>query len=432
MRTLAAWLVVVAVVGCRSSKGQPTVTDAAPVASASSTAAVDATAPARFSRPVAAAAAGGATLVAGLVVPRGVIAMTALGPDGATRWTRDVIPGVAWSGNSALSVLRSKTGAVVVWRGLRGGQVQTVAVAVEVDGKIEGELFPVGAAACTTMDELAWVEHSPTGSWLVKTQPFGTATATLALTLPEDRDPALLCAAHTGFGFAEGEDDVLMGSWRPATHGLPLRVIQDSDFKADEERGHELYTVGDVLGVVRVGSGGSVAAREVTQGHPTSWRRLTHKLAEGDDVALVDADAHAAVLAFSHDASAAGNDVTGQSSVQAIVWEREGGREVGYQVAPPDAGRVRGPFWSGAVTGGVVVGWVERGGRADGGGAPISAMAYRLLSLDSLGESHRVERPADDLVDAGCDDVRCYAVALARGAGEDGGQPEVVQVIAYP
>ena len=85
MRTLAALVVVAALVGCHSSSSP----SAAPGASASAPAAPSSApreGPARFSRPIAAAhAPGGGTFVAGLVVPRGAVAVTALAADGTTR-----------------------------------------------------------------------------------------------------------------------------------------------------------------------------------------------------------------------------------------------------------------------------------------------------------------------------------------------------------
>jgi hypothetical protein len=431
VRSSAALLVVAAVVGCHPSRSQP----GGPVASGSAAplAATPREAPARFSRPIAAAhTSAGGTFVAGLVVPRGTVALTALAADGATRWSRDVIPGVTWSANATLNVLGTKTGAIVVWRGLRGGQDVTLAAKVDADGKVDGEPFAVGAAACATEAELAWIERGPKGSWVVKTQPFGGVASLQALTLPEDRDPSVLCGQHRVFAFADGEDDVMLSTWGPGARATPLRIIADTDFRGDEERGHEVYAVGDVLGVVRMGSAGSVATREVGADRPSAWRRFGRKLTEKDDLTLVDADAHTALMAFSREAAAAGADAPGALSVEAFAWERDGAREASYTIAPPDGAVVRGPFWSGAVTGGVVVAWAERPARVDAGGAPIVALAYRVVSVDALGEPHRIDRPADELVDAGCDDTRCYAVALARAAGEDGGQPEVAQVLAYP
>ncbi len=432
MRRSAALLVVVAaVVGCHSSSSSP----AGPGASASSSAplSVPREGPARFSRPIAAAhPPSGGTIVAGLVVPRSVIAVTAIAADGATRWSRDLISGVTWSANATLNVLSSKTGAVVVWRGLRGGQETTVGAKVDIDGKVDGEPFPVGAAACATEGELVWVDRGPKGTWVVRTQAFGSTAPALALTLPEDRDPSVLCGLHRVFALADGEDDVMLSVWGPGARTTPLKILQDTDFRGDEERGHEVYAVGDGIGVVRIGSAGSVAVREMAADRPSAWRRFGRKLTDKDDLALVDADARTALVAFTRDTNAAGGDVTGASSVEAFAWERGGTRDVSYQLAPPDGAHVRGPFWSGAVAGGVVVGWAERSARLDAGGAPILGLAYRVVSIDALGEPHRIDRPADELVDAGCDDTRCYAVALARAAGEDGSQPEVAQVLSYP
>ena len=429
MRTLAALVVVAALVGCHSSSSP----SAAPGASASAPAAPSSApreGPARFSRPIAAAhAPGGGTFVAGLVVPRGAVAVTALAADGTTRWTRDVISGVTWSANATLNVLASKTGAVVVWRGPRGGQEPTLGAKVDNDGKVDGEPFPVGAAACATEGDLAWIDRGSRGLWLVRTQPFASASPVLALTLPEDRDPSLLCGLHRVFALADGEDDVLLSAWGAGARTTPVKIVQDTDFRGDEERGHEVYAAGDAIGVVRIGLAGSVASREMAADRPSPWRRFGRKLTDKDDVTLVDADAHTALLVFTRDAS---TDVQAASSVEALAWERGGTRDASYTLAAPDASRVRGPFWSGAVKGGVVVGWAERSARLDPGGAPILGLAYRVVSIDALGEPQRIDRPADELVDASCDDTRCYAVALARAPGEDGGQPEVAQVLAYP
>jgi hypothetical protein len=430
MPRLAVVVAILAVAGCHSSKPRPSPVEAS-AAPGSVLAHAGPVAAARFSRPIAAIRApSGVTLIAGLVVPTGVIAVTAIGPDGATRWTHDAVTGVSWSANATLNVFPARGGAVVVWRGLRGGQQGTVAAEVALDGRVDAAPYPVGAAACATDTELAWVDHGSKGTWLVKTRAFGGPASATALTLPEDRDPALLCGAKSVFALGDGDDDVTLQTVTGTAHGASVRVVQDSDFRGDEERGHEAYAVGDVLGLVRFGLSGSVAAREVVDLHPTPWRRFGRKLTESDDVALVDADAHLAVVAFTH-VLGSGGDEAG-TTVEAFAWERSGSREASYRLAPVDAAHARGPFWSGAVPGGIVVGWVERSAREEAGSAPSVGMAYRVVSLDGLGEIHRVERSADELVDAGCDDAHCYAVALARAAGEDGGQPEVAAVLAYP
>ena len=387
---------------------------------------------ARFSRPIAAVrGASGVTFVAGLAVSTSTIALTAIGPDGVTRWTRDAITGVTWGPNAAVSTFAAGTGAVVTWRGQRNGQEGTVASEMSADGKLAQEPYAVGAAACTTDAQIAWIDHGARGSWLVKTRAFGTSVALTTVTLPEDREPALLCSAHRVFAFGDGDEDVTLSIAGEAPRAMPLRVILDADFRGDEEEGHEVYAVGDAVGVVRMGLTGSVAVREITgQGH-SPWRRFGKKLALGDDLALVDGDDREAILVFTREVLG-GGEGSGRSSVLAFVWERSGTRSASYELGAPDGAYERGPFWSGAVKRGIVVAWVERGVRADAGQAPVIGLAYRVVSLDALGDVHRILRPADDLVDAGCDDARCYAVALARAIGEDGGQPEIAAVLSYP
>lgn len=415
--------------GCHSSKTGSATADAAPrtVVPPSSAASPAA----RFSRPIAAArSTAGDTLVAGLVVADAAIAVTALAPDGTTRWTRPLITGVAWGANSALSVLTSGDRAVVVWRGAREGQQVTVAATIMADGTAASDPFPVGPAACTTSSDLAWIEHGTKGTWVVKTRALSGRVAKPALTLPEDREPALLCTPHAVLAFGDGDDDVTLSTTADAVAARPVRVIQDAEFRGDDERGHEVYAVSDVVGLVRIGLSGSVATREVRERHPGPWRRFGRKLGEADDLTLVDADATQALLAFTHDTG--GPEGGGRTSLEGFLWERGGTREESVQLAPPDGTYERGPFWSGAVPVGIVVAWALRGVRADAGQAPVLGLAYRTVSLGALGDLHRIARPADDLVDAGCDDSRCYAVALTRAANEDGGQPEALAVLAYP
>jgi len=364
-------------------------------------------------------------------VARGAVALTALSSAGTTLWTHDVITGVAWSATATLTVLPSAGGAIVVWHGLHGGQDATMATSIDADGKVRDEPFSVGAATCATDTELVWAERGTKGTWLVKARAYGTATSVTALALPEERDPLVLCAAHRILALGDGDEDVTLTSWSQGIRTPPIRVMEDIEFPGDEERGHEVYAVGDVLGLVRIGQSGSVASREVTGDHRPLWRRFGRKLTEGDDVTLVDADAHTAILAFTRDTSAPG-DVISKSTVHALAWDRAGSRDVTVELAPADPAHVRGPFWSGAVAGGVVVAWAERSVGNDAGEAPIDGLAYRVVSMDTPGELVRIARAADELVDAGCDEVHCYAVALARATGEDGGQPEVAEVLRYP
>jgi len=437
MRVASAISLGALALSCHGGKSQPApAVDSGGSTSASREAGPSATLPpARFSRPLAAAhGKSGLTYVAGLVVPSSVIAVTALAADGTTRWTRDAITGVSWSANATLTAIPTPRGGIVVWHGPRAGQDVTVAAHLDESGTLLDEAFTIGAAACATDAELAWAERGTKGTWLVKARAFGLPAQVTALALPEDRDPVVLCTPHRIFAFGDGDDDVTLTSWGQGVRAPALRVMEDVEFGSDEERGHEVYAVGEVVGIVRYGGSGGVAAREVSGEKRSAWRRFGKKLAEGDDVLLVDADARTALLAYTHDVSGLEDPAGAASatSVMALGWDRTEVRDWTHELAPADPLHGRGPFWSGAVASGLVVGWAERASHDDAGGAPIEGMAYRVVSGETVGELKRVALAADELVDAGCDDARCYAVALERKAGEDGGQPEVAEVVAYP
>jgi hypothetical protein len=420
------------VVGCHAPPHAARVTDSGSPASGAQPSTPSA---ALFSRPIAAAVGThGLTFVAGLVVARSAVVLTAIGPDGAALATSDVVSDVAWSPNATLTVLRAADGALVVWRGQRHGLPATVAVLVDAAAKVLGEPFPVGAAVCTTDVDLAWISERG-GGWAIETRGFAPSTPVVAMTLTEDREPALYCGARRLFAFGDGEQDVTLTTWSGGVRSPTARVIEDAAFRGDDERVHELYGVGDTVGVVRVGTGGTVSTREVTVDRRSPWRRFGRKLAATDDVTVVDADAHTALLAFTREAAGANDlaDVSGASSILAFAWQRDGDRETTFELAPADTSRARGPFWSGAVTGGVAVAWVERGARRDAAGAaPIVGLTFTVVSLDGASPAKTLTTDADELVDAGCDDRLCAAVALVRRPGEDGGQPETIAVLRYP
>ena len=71
--------------------------------------------------------------------------------------------------------------------------------------------------------------------------------------------------------------------------------------------------------------------------------------------------------------------------------------------------------------------------------APVEGLAHRVVTpVGALPALVRTSKAADTLVDAGCDGVHCFAVALARHAlvpGVDAGKfgpPGFAQVLRYP
>jgi hypothetical protein len=384
----------------------------------------------RLGRPIGAAhAMSDVTVVAGFVTARRAITATAIGTGGKAVWTRDIITDVGWTPGATVTVMPAKGGVAVVFHGMQGDAEVTVAELVTDGGQLEGDPFPIGAASCVTDSELAWMQQAHDGSWSIERRSFGAAPPSTPLTLAEGRDPTLVCGTRRLFALGDGEVDVMLNlvvddKLRPAQ-----AVLRDSEFRGDDERGHELYAVGDILGIVRLGESGKVVTREVEGGRLPPWRTLRTRLTLADDVELVDGNQASAIVAFTREA---GGDAGGAGALDAVLWERKGPREAEVEVAPNDPSHVRGPFFSGAVPGGVVLAWPERPAHAEEGAAAIDGLAYRVVSLEGAGEPKRIVRALDDVVDAGCDEARCYAVALLHHPGDDGGEPEAIEVLAYP
>ncbi len=394
----------------------------------------------RFSRPIAAAlhanGNGGTTLiVAGLVVPKAAVVAAGLGTDGSVLWTTPVIDGVKWTGAARLSVFAApEGGAAIAWRGQRGGKDAAVAVFVGPHGELRGAPFDVGAALCATEDGLAWLEHARTGRELLHTRSWAASVDERAgAPTPPDRDALLVCAAHRVYVLAEGERDITVEAPAGADSGGALVLARDQDF-SEEEAEHDAYAVGDVLGLVRVSVSGRVAVRETGE-RLSAWKTATVEVSADDDIVAVDASGSTGVVVFTRDESGA-CEGSQASSVHALRLARPGAtgeaQDAVIDLAPASCGADRGPFWTGEIAGGLVVAWALETRESGAGRAPIAGMEYRALSGVSGAEPRKIERRADEIVPAGCGPDRCYAVALVRPQGEDGMQPEPVEVLGYP
>jgi hypothetical protein len=367
-----------------------------------------------FSAPVAAARVrSGTTMVAGLLVSRGTVAVSDIGDDGLIRWTVDVLSGISGGPNVELHVFPARDGAAVVYRGRRGDRAVMEAVLVDAAGHLSGPAVDAGAAACATDDALVWVERPHGGSARVLGLPWGKSRSEELARVSPERDPALVCGNKTVFALGDGEQDTTIATW-PVAQPRPRWVMRDRDF-SDEEREHDTFVVGDTLGLVRVGQSGVVAVRDVGA-EMSPWRHLGARLNEADDVV----------------ADEAGCDGPGAPSVHALHVEKRTGSEQSFELAPAPCDRELGPFWTGSIDKAFVVAWVERASVRAAAEPPIVGLAYRTITSAGLGELSRVSRPSDEMVDAGCDKDRCYAVALVRPRGAVEMLPEAVEVVAYP
>jgi hypothetical protein len=389
--------------------------------------------PAVFSAPIAASRAHHRLVVAGLVAAEGVVRVMAL-TAGQPAWSVDALRGVAWAPDAELKLQPAADGVALVWRGLLGGKTGATLAVLGPHGEPRGEPVAVGAGWCTTAEGVAWIEPRGSGAVHARARRWDEAQAHDVSTLSPDRAPTLLCGDHDAYVLGEGDDDLRATAFSPAEGVARPSVvaIRDRDFGDDEEREHEVFTVGDDLGIVRVGGAGTLSMRDLTSGHASPWRRLKRALSEDDDVVAVDGDAASTVVVFTRDAAdACGGSESGAQTVRALRVDRQTGDEALLPLATADCDSTPGPFWIANPPGASVVAWSRRRARPASTAAPIDSLVYRVLQADRARDG-RVDVEADALVDAGCDDVGCSAAALVRGADNDGGRPESIVALAYP
>lgn len=386
-----------------------------------------------FSAPIGATRVGRADVVAGLVAAEGVVRAIALA-DGGTVWTADALHGVAWAPDAELRLQPAGEGVAVLWRGLRDGKPVRTLVLLGPRGEPRGEPIEVGATFCGTTDGLAWISPHTTGPTRVRARQWSEPEARDVATVPPDRDPSLVCGDHDVVVLGDGDDDLTASTFVPGdtAAGPPIVALRDTDF-ADEQREHDSYSIGDDLGLVRVGASGAIAMREVSRGGaPGPWRRLKHRLSADDDVVTVDGDAVATLLVVTHedDNACAGIGSTSES-VRAIRVDRKTGEESLLELAPADCDRSRGPFWIAAAPGAPVVAWVERRTTLPPKAAAIVGVAFRVLGADGV-RAGQIDQQADAFVNAGCDGRGCSVAALLREPDSEGMRPAPIGVFGYP
>jgi hypothetical protein len=389
--------------------------------------------PSVFSAPIAALRARHQVVVAGLVAAEGVVRVMALS-DGQPAWSVDALRGVAWIADAELKLLPAADGVALVWRGVLGGKAGTALAILGPHGEPRAEPMAVGAGWCTTADGVAWLEPRGSGPLRLRARAWVEPGARDVATLPADRAPTLLCGDHDGFLLGEGDDDLTAIAFSPADGAArpSFVAIRDRDFGDDDEREHGVFTVGDDLGIVRVGGAGAVYVRQISQGHASAWHRLKHALSEDDDIVAVDGDAASTLVVFTREASdpCPGSE-SGAQTVRAIRVDRPTGDEAAVSLAGGDCASTPGPFWVEGAEGSSIVTWSRRRARPAPDAAPIDGLLYRVFDGDRPREGH-MDVEADALVPGGCDETRCFVAALVRAPDNDGGRPEPIVAFAYP
>ena len=302
------------------------------------------------------------------------------------------------------------------------------------DGHLVDGPFDVGAFICATDDGLAWSEGAPKGATRIhlRTYPVtGSPREDIGPSTMEDF--TLTCGAHRAYAVAEGDEATptkvyVIGGGGPAP--APVATIPPLTLGRDEERDLFPWAEGDELGLVRVASGGEVQAASFRSGALELIHADKARVTPEDDVVGVDADPRQVVLVTTHDESDACPSGRGGASVHALRIPRQGGSATSLAIAPSACGRDVGPFWTNTLGRALLVAWAERASRPEKTSPPITGLAYRLLQEGAT--TVRVAQAADGIADAGCDETRCYAVALVREPGGDGMKPGAMKLLAYP
>lgn len=447
---LVALVALIAVGGgaCTCSKASESPGDDAGSAAASD-ASEDVTAataehgePGGLSAPIAAARGDhGDVVVAGLDVLARAIRVQRISEKDEVLADRTVLEGVAWSSESELKVVPAAAGVAITWRGLRAGKVVRQLVILGADLAPTGAVLDVSAASCATRDALWFTDGKR-----VHVRPWTGRPARFEL--PKDKDAVLVCGLHRAFALLDEEEGTSVAMFGGAAlengdAGVDagpspvMQLLKESEFGEDDQRERPEYTVGDDVGVVRLGASGAIALREVRGGAPGSLHKLRTAIGRDDDVVSVDASPRVVVIVFTEDVSDScakdgGTATVGSTRVKALRVDRTTFEESIVELSPGMCAREVGPFFTGAQGDGVSVAWVERVPIAGKSRAPIAALAHRVVpAAGPAPDLVRVEQPADALVDAACDGTRCYAVALARRAGMDAMVPGLAKVIRY-
>jgi hypothetical protein len=438
--------------GCSRGSAKPTAPEGVEAAVPAATSAIlgkppagpPPVSPAVFSAPIAASRTHHQLIVAGLVAAEGVVRVMSL-TAGEPAWTVDAVRGVAWVADAELKLQPAADGVALQWRGILGGKAGTTLVVLGPHGELRGEPVAVGAGWCTTADGLAWLDPRGATPMHVRARAWAESAARDVATLSPDRAPTLLCGDHDAFILGEGDDDLTAIAFSPGEGSArpSLVAIRDRDFGDDDEREHEAFTIGDDLGIVRVGGGGTMYLREVSHAHASPWHRLRRALSEDDDVVAVDGDGASTFVVSTREAADAcpGGESAAQT-VHALRIDRQTTDEATALLAPADCDGTPGPFWVADAAGSPVVAWSRRRAHPAANAAPIDSLVYRVFPALVAGSepSPGTERPreghvdvdADALVEAGCDDAGCFAAALMRVPDNDGGRPEPIVAVSYP
>jgi hypothetical protein len=386
--------------------------------------------PAVFSLPIAATRAGRTTFVAGFVAGENVVRVMAL--RGANvLWTMDPVRAVTWTPDAELRLEPAADGVAVLWRSAHGESSAGSVVVMDEHGQAKGGPDGVGASMCTTATGLAWIAADRHGPSRVFARAWDEGAGHAVGAIPPDRAPSLYCGARGVFVLADGDDDITATSFVPgdATMGASAVVLRDADF-ADDERDHYAFSVGDDLGIMRVGDSGDVSLRRVPRGgNPAPWRKWKHAIGSDDDIVDVDGDVESTIAVVEAQAGGVCPSTGAPADRLRAVRFDSSEHESVIDLSAPDCDRTPGPVWiAEAPRSGLLVAWGQSAARPKSAAAPLSGLGFR-----SAGPGHSGDMAFDavGLTKAGCDDEGCFAAALEIENDGDAMHPLKIGLYQY-
>jgi hypothetical protein len=298
----------------------------------------------------------------------------------------------------------------------------------------------VGAAVCATAEGVYSIARDVSG-WKTAFYPLADGGAeTTGGVLPNRAEATVVCGQHRAFFVARGAGELRALAWSHSAERNPPALLPapTSEGASDETL---MTAMDDELVIVKLD--GSIIESLVWSGQGVpGWRKSSALAQEGLSLeALEGQNGEIGLLFLRTIAKAKGcpaGDATDAVAEVAIVEARSG--KLVHAPEPVETwrcGSEPGPFFTGWAGGRFIVAW-PRGADATCTRAGVRRGGIGFASVDpksGRATVGRISRPAETIADAGCDDARCYAVALTRGSdpcASDGPESGRVEVIAYP
>jgi hypothetical protein len=298
----------------------------------------------------------------------------------------------------------------------------------------------IGAAACATEDGVYAMTRDKAG-WKGSFFPLGEPSPEpSSVTLSGRSEATIVCGRHRAFAVLSGSGELRAIAWTPTKHDASPTVLPKPATAGDEDTA--MATMDDDLVIVKLER--SVVHTLVWKGEGTSaWRKSDAIAKEGLALEAVDADQGKIGLLFVRTVAKAKGCPAGETS-DAVAEVALVDPASGKLVHAPESietwkcGAEPGPFFLGWAGGKLVVAW-PRGADAACTRAGVKRGGVGYAEVDPVtGKARvgRVARPAETIAPAGCDEAKCYAVALTRGSDpcgpSDGPEAGRLDVIAYP